>query len=247
MWLDLLKGLVLGLIQGLTEFLPVSSSGHLLLAERLGLAPPNVFVNLLLHLSTLLAVCIVMRREVWGWIRHPLSRESRWLVVMCLPTAGVALLLTKFAPALVEGAWLPLGFLATSALLLTARTLPQGNKPLTLPNALTTGLVHGIAVLPGLSRSGATVTAMRLAGIPQDRAVTLSFLASLPVIVGGIVLEAVKGVTLDGVSPAMLIVATLSAFVSGLAGLKWMLRAFGRSYLAFGVYTFALAILSAFV
>ncbi|MBO4534760.1 MAG: undecaprenyl-diphosphate phosphatase [Clostridia bacterium] len=247
MWLEILKGLVLGLIQGLTEFLPVSSSGHLLLAERLGLTPPNVLVNLILHLATLLAVCIAMRREVWGWIRHPLSRRSRWLLLMCLPTAGVAFALAKLTPELVEGAWLPLGFLATSALLLIARTLPRGDKPLTASNALLTGLVHGVAVLPGLSRSGATVTAMRLQGIPQEEAVTLSFLSSIPVIVGGIVLEIIEGVALDGVSPALLVTATITAFLSGLAGLKWMLKAFGRSYLVFGIYTLALAIASAFV
>lgn len=247
MWLDLLKGLLLGLAQGLTEFLPVSSSGHLLLLEKMGVSPPNVFVNLLLHLSTLIAVCIVMRREVWGCIKHPLRKRTLWLVLMCVPTALVAWAISHFAPALVEGALLPLGFLATSALLFAARALPKGTRPLTPQNALSVGVVHGIAVLPGLSRSGATVTAMRLAGIPQDEAISLSFLASIPVILGGIVLELVEGVTLAGVSPVTLVAAVLAAFVSGLLSLKWMLKAFGQSYLIFGTYTFALAVLSALI
>ena len=247
MWLDLLKGLLLGLTQGLTEFLPVSSSGHLLLLERLGVSPPNVFVNLLLHLSTLIAVCIVMRREVWACVRHPMSKRTLWLVLMCVPTAAVAWAISHYFPSLVEGALLPLGFLATSALLFAARALPQGTRSLTPQNALSVGVIHGIAVLPGLSRSGATVTAMRLAGIPQDEAISLSFLASIPVIIGGIVLQLIEGVTLTGVSPVALVAAVVAAFASGLFSLKWMLKAFGQSYLVFGVYTFALAILSALI
>ena len=247
MWLDLLKGLLLGLTQGLTEFLPVSSSGHLLLLERMGVAPPSVFLNLLLHLATLVAVGIVMRREIWACIRHPVGAGTWWLALLCLPTAGVAFALTKWAPSLVEGAWLPLGFLGTSVLLLFARTLPKGDKKLSVPNALWVGAVHGIAVLPGLSRSGATVTAMRIAGIPQERAVTLSFLASIPVIVGGLGLEIVKGVSLAGLSPITLAAATLSAFVSGLVGLRLMLKAFGQSYLIFGIYTFCLSIVAVLV
>ena len=246
MWLDVLKGLLLGLVQGLTEFLPVSSSGHLLLLERMGVAPPSMLLNLLLHLSTLLAVVIVMRRDLAGWMRHPFSHEARWLYLTCVPTVLVAGALTYFAHDWLTGAYLSLGFLATSCLLFGGASIAARPRPLGAGNALWTGLVHGLAALPGLSRSGATISAMRLAGIDRDRAVRLSFLISIPVIVGGTVVECV-GADWGAVDWPLTVAATAAAFVSGLLALRLMLRAFGRAMPLFGFYTLALAVLALFV
>ena len=246
MWWSVLKGLLLGLVQGLTEFLPVSSSGHLLLLERMGVAPPSLLLNLLLHVATLLCVVIVMRRDLTGWIRHPWSKEARWLYLTCVPTVLVAGALTYFARHWLTGAWLPLGFLATTCLLFGGASVRAKPRPLSPSGALFTGLVHGLAALPGLSRSGATISAMRLVGVDNDRAVRLSFLMSVPVIVGGAVVECV-GADWGAVDWPLTVAATVAAFVSGLAGLRLMLRAFGRTMPLFGVYTFALAIVSLFV
>ena len=245
MW-DILRGLLLGLVQGLTEFLPVSSSGHLLLVERLGVAAPSLLLNLLMHVATLAAVVLVMRRDVAAWVRHPLSSEARWLYLTCVPTVAVALAIRYLAPSWLLGDYLPVGFLATSCLLFAGMAYQDRHRPLAVPNALWTGLVHGLAVLPGLSRSGATISAMRMAGIDRDRAVRLSFLMSIPVIVGGAIVECI-GAEWQAVNVPLTVSAVLAAFVSGLWGLRLMLRAFGRAMPLFGVYTLALAVVSLFV
>ena len=246
MWTEILKGILLGVVQGLTEFLPVSSSGHLLLLERMGVAEPSILLNLLMHVATLLSVVILLRKDVIGWVRHPLSRRARWLYLVCIPTALVAFALRYFAEDALTGAYLPLGFLATSCLLFWGASIPPRHRPLTLGNALFTGVVHGLAALPGLSRSGATVSAMRLAGIDGDEAVRLSFLMSIPVIVGGAAFECI-GADWGAVNVPLTIAAALSSFLFGLLGLRLMLKAFRRAMPLFGVYTFALAILSLFV
>ena len=246
MWLRIVKGILLGLVQGLTEFLPVSSSGHLLLLERLGVAPPDLTLNLLLHLATLVAVCVVMRREVWHWVRHPLDKQARWLYLSCVPTAGLAAALMLWAPDWLVGQYLSLGFLATSCLLLWAGCIARSRRDLRPANALWVGLVHGLATLPGVSRSGATVAAMRLAGIEDRRAVCLSFLLAIPVTVGGLVWQLVH----DGVGHLDLpfaLAACVAALGSGLVALRVMLRNFAPAMPFFALYTFALSIVSLFV
>ena len=94
----LLQGFILGLAQGLTEFLPVSSSGHLVLLESLGVGENNLFFNLALHVATLAAVCIVMRKEIFAVLKNPLGSEMRFLVLSAVPTAVIALLIKKYCP-----------------------------------------------------------------------------------------------------------------------------------------------------
>ena len=223
MFVRILKGILLGAVQGLTEFLPVSSSGHLLLLERLGVTPPNMLLNLTLHLATLAAVCIVMRRDVWHWIRHPLDAKARWLYLSCIPTAALAVVLSLFAKEWLSGRYLAVGFLLTSCLLVWAGHIQKTAKPLTPFNALAVGVVHGLATLPGLSRSGATVSAMRLAGINENQAISLSFLLAIPVTVGGIAWELLSHGSTELDIP-LTVSAALSAFVFGLLSLKAMLR-----------------------
>lgn len=245
-FMRILRGLALGLVQGLTEYLPVSSSGHLVLLEHWGVAPPSVFVNLLLHLATLLAIAVGMRRPLWDWIRHPWSKQARWLYLVCLPTAAIALAVQLFLPQVLTGQYVAVGFLATSAVLLAAHTLTNRNRPLGVGNALLVGVVHGIAVVPGLSRSGATVFAMRALGIDKDRAVTLSFLMSVPVIVGGIILQLVQGVDWQSIDWVVVVSAFVAALLSGLFSLRIMLCYFNQCLPYFALYTFALCIVSLF-
>lgn len=246
MWIEIVKGLLLGMVQGLTEFLPVSSSGHLILLERMGLTPPSLLLNLLVHVATLLATILVLRREVWAWVRHPWSKQARWLYLVCVPTAVVAALMMYFAKDALTGRYLPLGFLATSCLLFWSASLNAKPRALTVSNALWVGLAHGLATLPGLSRSGTTISAMRMAGIDHDKAVTLSFLMAIPVTIGGAVVECI-GADWGTVNVPLTVAAVVAAFLFGLLGLKVMLRAFGRAMPIFGIYTFALAIVSLWI
>ena len=112
------EAIVLGLVQGAGEFLPVSSSGHLLLLEKLGVGEEDLFFNICLHLGTLLSVIIVMRRPLLSLFRKENRRTLLYLALACLPTVALALLFKYLAPALIDGAYLPLGFAATSFLLI---------------------------------------------------------------------------------------------------------------------------------
>lgn len=240
-----IKYIILGLIQGLTEFLPVSSSGHLVMLEKLGFAEPSVFFNLLLHLASLAAVIIVMRNEVWEWIKHPFSKEAKWIYVLSIPTIIIAFVFSLFFEDLLLGALLPTGFLITSFFLVIANIINKQNKEINYKNALLTGFAQGIATLPGVSRSGITITVMTICGIDRKKAVKLSFLMSIPIIIGGSVWEGIKGgFTLD-VNYVYVILGAISAFFGGFFALKVMVKFFAKmSLLPFAAYTFLLAIVA---
>ena len=244
-----LKAILLGLVQGLTEFLPVSSSGHLLLLEKLSFAPASLFLNLALHVATLFAVLIVMRREVWDILRHPLSSDLKYICLASLPTVAVALLFSFFLPELLAGAMLPFGFLLTSALLFLTESFSKGRgREIDVRNSLITGVMQGIAVLPGVSRSGATISALRLTGVEGEKAAAFSFLLSLPVIAGGFLLEGVKsGFSVEGAELPVVAAAVLAAFLSGLFAAKFMLKRVKKGFLPFAIYTLLIGIASFFL
>ena len=235
----ILKGLALGSLQGLTEFLPVSSSGHLILLESFGMGP-DLSLNLFLHVSTLLAVGIALRKDIWGMIKKPFGKVPVWIIIASVPTAIVAVLFKKFLPTLLEGALLAPSFMLTAVLLLLPTAKKQ--RELSWKNSLFVGFCQGLAVLPGISRSGATITAMRLSGIEEKNQTKLSFLLSFPVIIGGAAVE-IPSVNFDNFDLYVFIPALLSAFFVGLVALKVMLKAYSsRSALPFSIYLFALSV-----
>ena len=246
-----LKALLVGMVQGVTEFLPVSSSGHLTLLAKLSVAPTSVFYNLALHLATLLALVIVMRREVWEAVRHPIKGDGKYVLLASLPTVAVALVFKKCFPALLTGSLLGFGFLLTSAILFVSEWLCRGRvgRMLDAKTSFLTGLAQGIAVLPGVSRSGSTIAAARLCGVPAEDAARFSFLLSVPVIVGGFLLEgAESGFSAAGADLSEILVAAAAAFVSGLFALKFMLNIVKkRGLMIFAPYTFILGILCYFL
>ena len=244
------KALVVGIVQGVTEFLPVSSSGHLTLLARLGIAPTSVYYNLSLHLATLLALLLVMRREIWEIVRHPVRGEARYILLASLPTAGIALLIKWLAPALLTGALLGFGFLLTSLTLLLSEWLHRDSlgREIGIGTSLVTGIAQGIAVLPGVSRSGATIAAARLAGVPMERAARFSFLLSVPVICGGFLLEGWEsGFSAAGAPLSEILVAAAAAFFSGLLALRFMLKKKKKGLMPFVPYTFLVGVLCYFL
>ncbi|MBP5405473.1 MAG: undecaprenyl-diphosphate phosphatase [Clostridia bacterium] len=244
-----LKAILLGLTQGLTEFLPVSSSGHLLLLEKLCFAPTSLFLNLVLHIATLLAVLIVMRREIRSILRHPFSSELKYICLASCPTVLIALLFSLFLPDLLTGAMLPFGFLLTSALLFLTESLSKGRgREIGVKNSLFTGVMQGIAVLPGVSRSGATICALRLTGVEGDQAAAFSFLLSLPVIAGGFLSEGIKsGFSVEGAAFPVVGAAFLAAFLSGLFAARFMLKRAKKGLLPFAIYTLLIGAVSFFL
>lgn len=236
---DVLHAFLLGLLQGITEFLPVSSSGHLALAGLLfGVSDAGLTLNVLLHAGTFLATALVLRERLWVALKQTASallhpgeltstsggRDATFIVVSALPTAIIGL----WGRDLVER-WthsplaLGIGFLVTAGLLLATRWAKPGKlEHPGISVALLVGLAQGIAVAPGISRSGSTIAALLFLGVARARAFELSMLMSLPVILGAVLLEARSMSELSGLTVALLGAAV--AFVSGVVALLALRR-----------------------
>ena len=242
--MELWKAAVLGIVQGLTEFLPVSSSGHLLLFERiLGVDGGGLFLGVMLHAGTLLAVLGVYARRLWVMFRRA-RRQLLWLIGATLPAALVGVLLGDAIDRLFFGGeWLWAAFALTSLLLfLTDRKLRAGGapRPLTAGRAFAVGAAQALAVLPGLSRSGVTLAAGTFCGLSREDAADFSFLLSIPVIAGAFAVQLLSALLEDGfvvaVSWQCLAVGALCAAVGGLVSVRAMLRRMRRG----GLWPFAL-------
>jgi Uncharacterized bacitracin resistance protein len=248
---EYLKSLILGLVQGLTEFLPVSSSGHLALLAKLGLAEEGswLFFMLMLHVGTLLAVLTAYRKRVWELLKHPTSPYFLKIIVATIPTVMIAAIFKFLLPdSLLNGDYVAFGFIGTTVLLILSEVFRKKNviKPITYQNSIVTGIVQGIAVLPGLSRSGSTISTMLFYNVDKNEAADFSFLLSIPIIIGSAIVESLdmslSNVRIDW-GPVVLGVAV--AFVSGFFAIKFLLRFIKKySFVPFAIYTGILGILA---
>lgn len=282
------KALILGLIQGITEFLPISSSGHLTLAEGLmGITESNNFFNVVLHLATLLAVIIVFWPDVRALLRHPFSRTGRLLIVATIPTCVLAVCFKLLLSELFTITFLGFGFLISAMLLLvTTMALPRGNvlqpagamtslgahtsgfntgvkslmagksgtngqtggtdEPnLTFGQAIMVGISQGIAVLPGITRSGATICTGQLLGASREDALRFSFLLSIPVIIASMAYELIGcGFVAPAIGFVPVLLGSVVAFLAALVSIRAMLKLARRgNWLWFSVYLFVLSTL----
>ena len=230
---SLVPAVLLGLLQGLTEFLPVSSSGHLALAQSLipGFSQPGVLFDVTLHIGTLVAVCIYFWQDLRGMALSlfssgrgdaAASRRMLWLLIAgSVPTAAIGLLFRKqfeamFSDVYGVGVW----FIVTGVLLfLTDRVSTRGRElsAMRLLDALVIGIAQGLAIIPSLSRSGATIAAGVFLGLERGLLVRYSFLLSIPAVAGAFVLELVthRHEALEGFDPLAYGAGTLAALVVG--------------------------------
>ncbi len=186
--------IVLGLVQGFTEFFPVSSSGHLVLAqELLGVAQEGILLEVLLHLATVLVVVWFYRKKVAHLLQPRFDEERnryRLAVVAGLVPAGIVGVFFKewFEKAYESPVAVLVALGVTGVVLLLTRFARPGRRPLTLPVALLIGIAQSIAILPGVSRSGATIAAALFLGVEREEAARFSFLISVPAILGAALL-----------------------------------------------------------
>ena len=232
------EGIVLGLVQGLTEFLPVSSDGHLVLAGALlGVATPGVSVEVALHVATLGAVLVVYGRRLAALIVGVLRRRpddlrlAGLLALGTVPAGVVGLLFKPLVERAFDSLWMAgAGFLVTGAILWSTRRVRSGD--LTAPGAgaaALIGVAQALAILPGVSRSGSTVSTALLLRVRPAEAAEFSFLLAVPAITGAAVLEGrhmAAGLGSAGVVP--LAVACAVAFVSGIWAIRVLLALLRR-------------------
>lgn len=240
--MDIIDGIILGIIQGLTEFLPVSSSGHLLLAGRILGYSPDIALELVAHLGTLLALLLVLRKPIFDLFRHPLGKRTRLILLSTVVTGIVFLTCEPFFRAAYDGSLLPIGFLLTAFLLTLAHFLPTKQRSVGVFESILIGFAQGAAGLPGLSRSGTTVSSARILGIDKKESTEYSFLLALPIILGSTVYEIIGGGFIGlQILPAM--ICFLSAFITGLISLKLCLKLFTSDHAVyFAVYLVLLSV-----
>ncbi len=243
--------LLLGLVQGVTEFLPISSSGHLSIIQSLmgNEFSGNVYFGIVLHMGTLLAVLIFMRKQIWEVLlmfKNPFSKRSALLHSLLLGTLVTAvfiiffkkILMNMFSTPKVAG-W---ALLFTGGINILAQVFLTKNK-----NSIKTanpasgafvGLMQGFAAIPGISRSGATILAGGISGLSPEKAFNFSFLLSLPAIGGAFILETISGAGgAQSLPMSQMIIGFLAALISGYFALK-LLRNLVNSgkYYLFGIY-----------
>ena len=243
--MTVLQSIFLGLLQGFTEFLPVSSSGHLMLAEKLFDVEAGLFFDVMLHLGTLAAVIIALRQSLWQTIRHPLaSRKLLYLVAASIPTFVIALIVKIFVSEEMMFYVLPAGFALTIVLIVLSDRLSKPRFRLeeaSWASVVVTGVTQGIAVFPGLSRSGSTISVMKLFGMNGSDAAEFSFLLSVPVILASAAVEGYEALNTAIVTPWYCIVTGIAAaFLSGLVSVYMVMRAVKtKSWIWFAVYLLA--------
>ena len=245
----IIHAILLGAIQGLTEFLPVSSSGHLVLLQRLlDFKGPDVVFDTFLHVGTLVAVCVAFRRDL-KCIGQTLihldvkSQHGRLFILLILgtiPTAFMGVAFRGFFERLFSQVFpAALMLLVTGCILFVAdrvknhRTIPKGIKKI---DAILVGIVQGLSIVPGLSRSGSTISAGIFLGLDRNVAARFSFLLSIPAIAGAGVLQAPNVTQLEQNLVLPLIIGTVVSAVTGYVAIKILLRMVSQKRLSFFSY-----------
>ncbi|WP_129726435.1 undecaprenyl-diphosphate phosphatase [Ectobacillus funiculus] len=225
-----LEAFLLGIIQGLTEFLPISSTGHLYLGRHLfGLDEAGLFLDTMLHIGTLIAVFAYYKHEFIKILRNPFSRMTYLLIVGTIPAIIIGLLFKDFFEEISKtGITIGWEFIATGLFLYLAERGKSGKKKmedLTYQDALFIGVFQAFAIFPAISRSGMTITAALWRKLDRETAAYFSFLLSTPAIVGGIMLQSVdvlKGKA-ETISSTSLAVGAISAAFFGYIAVSWMI------------------------
>jgi undecaprenyl-diphosphatase len=267
------EAIILGIIQGLTEFLPVSSSGHLVLFQKLfGLKEAELFFDVCVHLGTLLAVMVVFRQEIKNIIlalmrfisstgpkknilqkieSDPDLKMALLIVIGSIPTAVLGFLFRGIADRLFASAFLAGLMLMVTGLLLwltrwaATRVEQPGADRLTSKNAFIIGVVQGVAIIPGISRSGSTISIGLLLGISREMAARYSFLLSIPAIIGAGLLSFKEGLSQTDQAIQISLLGAVAAALVGYGALKSLLHVVkkGRLHL-FAPYCWMVGILA---
>lgn len=253
--MDLLQSIILGLIQGTTEWLPISSTGHLRIAKHFfGLTVPLLF-DVILHMGTLIVTLIYFRKAIKNilsalWRRDIKSENGKLIVpiiIGTIPTAAIGALFGNeldkyFSTLLLLGA----GFIAGGIILFTSKFSKEKKNSINYPEALLIGIMQGISIIPSISRSGLTIAVALLLGIKKEVAFKFSFLLSIPAVIGalGLTLYQEHGVfSLAGISATEIVAALIVTVGVSFLALKllWKTLATTKFYL-FSIYCWLIGI-----
>lgn len=256
-----LEAIILGLVQGLTEFLPISSSGHLEIGKTLfGIkhqAYDSLLFTLVLHLGTALSTIFVFKKEIFEILSSLLKLKIDYntlfvlkIIVSMIPAVTIGILFQQKIKILFSNNLILVGimFLVTAIVLYIAGGIKNKTKTVSFKNAFILGVIQAIAILPGISRSGSTISLALILGIDREKAAQFSFLMVLPVIFGSIfkIFLDIKKTSVD-VNYLPLGLGFFTAFVSGFFACKWMVALVRKSKLKnFSYYCIFVSIISIF-
>jgi len=242
----MLKFIALGLVQGLSEFFPVSSSGHLVILERLfGMTENELAITVLLHIGTILALIIFFMKDIFMVMRN--KRLLLMAAIVTIITGVIALAAKDFFEAMFSSPRaVGVSLLITGCFLLLTKPFLKGErKEVGFLDAAILGLVQSVAIIPGISRSGATISAMLFRGLEKDTAFMFSFVASIPAVAGAVFLEA-KGINaVFTKEPAGTFLGIGASFIAGLfalTALKALIRK--AKFYYFGYYCITAGLLT---
>jgi len=249
--MEIIDAIILGIIQGLTEFLPVSSSGHLELGKAIlgsdAIPEESLMFTVVLHFATALSTIVIFRKDIVeifkGLFQFKWNEDTQFSAKVLLSMIPAAVVGYKYETEFEElfgnnillvGAML----IVTAVLLYLADRAKETDKKVTFGNAFIIGIAQGIAMLPGISRSGATISTSVLLGIDKTKAARFSFLMVVPLIFGKIAKDIISGeLTYDSSSFGYLSVGFIAAFISGLFACTWMIALVKKSKLTyFAIY-----------
>ena len=245
--MDILEAIILGIIQGLTEFLPVSSSGHLELAKAIfgdtSVPEESLTFTVVLHAATALSTIVIFRKEIVeilkGLFQFKWNEEMEFsikIILSMIPAVIIGLAFEKELESFFGGQILLVGLmlLVTAVLLLFADKAKNTNKKVSFTNAIIIGISQAIAMLPGISRSGATISTSVLLGVDRSKAAKFSFLMVVPLILGKVAKDVISGdINFQGGDIVALSAGFVAAFVAGLLACTWMISLVKKSKLSY--------------
>lgn len=259
--MEIIDAIILGIVQGLTEFLPVSSSGHLELGSAIlgdeKIPEESLLFTVVLHFATALATILVFRKDIAlileGLFKFKWNEETQFVVKIILsmiPAVIIGLFLEEELEQFFGGKVVFVGFmlLVTAVLLFLADKAKNTEKGVTFPNAIIIGLAQAVAMLPGISRSGATISTSVLLGIDKNKAARFSFLMVVPLILGKIAKDIMDGaLTYNEDSIGYMSVGFIAAFISGYFACTWMIALVRKSKLRyFAIYCTIVGLIAIF-
>ncbi|MCC5936885.1 MAG: undecaprenyl-diphosphate phosphatase [Lunatimonas sp.] len=245
------EAIILGIVQGLTEFLPVSSSGHLEIASVLlgstSLPEESLLFTVVVHFATAMSTIVVFRKDILhilqGLLKFQWNEEAQFsvkIILSMIPAVIIGLFFEEELEQMFGGKIILVGsmLLVTALLLFLADKAKNTGKPVSTGQAIIVGFAQAVAMLPGISRSGATISTSVLLGIDKEKAARFSFLMVLPLIIGKIGKDILDGaLTYESENFGVMAIAFVAAFVAGLFACSWMIQLVKKSKLTiFAVY-----------
>lgn len=256
--MEIWQAIVLGAVQGFAEFLPISSSGHLILLQNwFGIQDNVIFYSVMLHLGTLIPVILVLWREILGLFKKPFNKFW-YLVLATLPAGIIGIIFSKafdLDAVFTDNVWLlSITFLFTAGEMLFSEMRAkkvQMVNPINLKSSFIMGCGQAVGVLPGVSRSGSTITAGCLAKVDKSENANFTFLMSIPIILAAVLLEGLDCVQSGGIgdiSVVPLLFGIITAMVCGYIAIKFMLSIIKKAnYKWFSVYLILLSVANVIV